>query len=95
MQGSAGQTPDSSTYEADRTRLITEIKLGLSQVTTNITILSRNLDTINTIGHEFGQLAELWKHFHASTLQFMDEDAEEEQDDQDMVDGGLGRQEAQ
>ncbi|KAG0000420.1 hypothetical protein BGZ65_004388 [Modicella reniformis] len=76
MQGAQ----DSSTFEADRARLIADIKIGLSQVITNVTILSKNLDTINTIGQEFDQLAGLWKHFH-STFRFPveDEDDEEEQ----------------
>jgi hypothetical protein len=51
---------------------------GLGQVTTNITILNRNLDTINTIGQEFDQLAGLWKHFHATTFQFPDDEEDEE-----------------
>ncbi|KAK3807825.1 MAG: hypothetical protein J3Q66DRAFT_84946 [Benniella sp.] len=75
---SSGQTIDPSTSEADRARIITEIKLGLGQVTTNITILNRNLDTINTIGQEFDQLAGLWKHFHATTFQFPDDEEDEE-----------------
>lgn len=35
----------------------------------NVTILQRNLDTIITIGQEFEQLSQLWKHFHASAFQ--------------------------
>ncbi|KAG0362571.1 DASH complex subunit Dad1-domain-containing protein [Gamsiella multidivaricata] len=71
----------SSAFDAERSRLITDIKLEMSQVITNVTILNRNLETIITIGQEFEQLAQLWKHFHASTFQLAEDDIYQSQQD--------------
>ena len=56
----------------------------------NVNILNRNLETIITIGQEFEQLSQLWKHFHASAFQRAEEErfdrellAQEEEDDQE------------
>lgn len=55
----------------------------------NVNILNRNLETIITIGQEFEQLSQLWKHFHASAFQRAEEErfdrellAQDEEDDQ-------------
>ncbi|KAK3848333.1 MAG: DASH complex subunit Dad1-domain-containing protein [Linnemannia gamsii] len=61
-------------FEAERSRLITNIQIEMSQVISNVTILNRNLETIITIGQEFGQLSQLWKHFHASAFQLAEEE---------------------
>lgn len=56
----------------------------------NVNILNRNLETIITIGQEFEQLSQLWKHFHASAFQRAEEErfdrellAQEEEDEQE------------
>ncbi|KAF9434352.1 hypothetical protein BGZ76_008145 [Entomortierella beljakovae] len=75
MQGTTQpQQTEVSAFEAERTRLVTDIKLEMSQMVTNMTILQRNLDTIITIGQEFDQLSHLWKNFHASSFQLASEE---------------------
>ncbi|KAG0319905.1 hypothetical protein BGZ99_004845 [Dissophora globulifera] len=81
MQGSNGQTTESASFEAERTRLITDIKLEMGQVIANFTILNRNLETIATVGQEFEQLAQLWKHFHTSAFQHAQDDIYQSQHD--------------
>ncbi|KAF9173360.1 hypothetical protein BGX21_008637 [Mortierella sp. AD011] len=73
MQGT-GQQPEASAFETERARLVTDIKLEMGQMISNVTILQRNLDTIITIGREFEQLSQLWKHFHASASQLATEE---------------------
>ncbi|KAF9104444.1 hypothetical protein BGX29_001866 [Mortierella sp. GBA35] len=89
-QGTNGQVTEASAFEAERSRLITNIQNEMGQVLSNVNILNRNLETIITIGQEFEQLSQLWKHFHASAFQRAEEErfereaAEEEQEqDQD------------
>jgi DASH complex subunit DAD1 len=53
----------------------------MGQVLSNVNILNRNLETIITIGQEFEQLSQLWKHFHASAFQR----AEEERFDRELL----------
>ncbi|KAF9916095.1 hypothetical protein BX616_004628 [Lobosporangium transversale] len=80
---SNGQTIEEDlAFEEERTRLITDINLELGQMITNITILQRNLDTIVTIGQEFGQLSELWKNFHDSAFRFEKEEDQEVEEEQ-------------
>lgn len=63
----------------------------MGQVLSNVNILNRNLETIITIGQEFEQLSQLWKHFHASAFQRAEEERfdrellaeEEEQEEED------------
>ncbi|KAI1315550.1 hypothetical protein EDD11_000623 [Mortierella claussenii] len=75
IQGSNGQPTESpSAFDAERARLMTNISLEMGQMITNVTILQRNLDTIVTIGQEFEQLSQLWKHFHASVFQLAEND---------------------
>lgn len=70
----------------------------------NVNILNRNLETIVTIGQEFEQLSQLWKHFHASAFQRAEEEridrellAQEEEDDQErsQEQEGYGEEEPQ
>ncbi|OAQ25875.1 hypothetical protein K457DRAFT_22692 [Linnemannia elongata AG-77] len=80
---------EAAAFEAERNRLITNIQIEMGQVLSNVNILNRNLETIITIGQEFEQLSQLWKHFHASAFQRAEEErfdrellAQEEEDDQ-------------
>ena len=68
----------------------------------NVNILNRNLETIITIGQEFEQLSQLWKHFHASAFQRAEEErfereaAEEEYiEDEDEPDSQEQQQQQQ
>ncbi|KAG0062577.1 hypothetical protein BGZ90_003026 [Linnemannia elongata] len=81
---------EAAAFEAERNRLITNIQIEMGQVLSNVNILNRNLETIITIGQEFEQLSQLWKHFHASAFQRAEEErfdrellAQEEEDDQE------------
>ncbi|KAF9198071.1 hypothetical protein BGZ49_001219 [Haplosporangium sp. Z 27] len=74
MQGVTGQQHEVSAFESERARLVTDIKIEMSQMITNVTILQRNLDTIITIGQEFEQLSSLWKNFHTSAFQIASEE---------------------
>ncbi|KAG0271935.1 hypothetical protein BGZ95_000189 [Linnemannia exigua] len=70
----AAAANEAAVFEAERSRLITNIQIEMTQVLSNVTILNRNLETIITIGQEFGQLSQLWKHFHASAFQLAEEE---------------------
>ncbi|KAF9909047.1 hypothetical protein EC991_009108 [Linnemannia zychae] len=72
--GAQAAANEAAVFEAERSRLITNIQIEMSQVLSNVTILNRNLETIVTIGQEFGQLSQLWKHFHASAFQLAEEE---------------------
>ncbi|KAG0288758.1 hypothetical protein BGZ96_007490 [Linnemannia gamsii] len=72
---------EASAFEAERNRMITNIQIEMGQVLSNVNILNRNLETIITIGQEFEQLSQLWKHFHASAFQR----AEEERFDRELL----------
>ncbi|KAF9121523.1 hypothetical protein BGX30_002502 [Mortierella sp. GBA39] len=87
--GQATAASEAAAFEAERNRLITNIQIEMGQVLSNVNILNRNLETIITIGQEFEQLSQLWKHFHASAFQRAEEErfdrellAQEEEDDQ-------------
>ncbi|KAF9297034.1 hypothetical protein BGZ88_011256 [Linnemannia elongata] len=88
--GQATAASEAAAFEAERNRLITNIQIEMGQVLSNVNILNRNLETIITIGQEFEQLSQLWKHFHASAFQRAEEErfdrellAQEEEDDQE------------
>ncbi|KAF9586557.1 hypothetical protein BGW38_002314 [Lunasporangiospora selenospora] len=80
-QGAQGQLMEGSLFESERAKLVSDINSEMGQVITNISILNRNLDSIISIGHEFEQLAQLWKHFH--TLQFQQHEDEPSHKTQD------------
>ncbi|GJJ68467.1 DASH complex subunit DAD1 [Entomortierella parvispora] len=71
QQGSAG---DTAAFEAERSRLVSDINMEMSQVIANVNNLNRSLETIITIGQEFEQLSQLWKNFHASASQLNEGD---------------------
>ncbi|KAK3839389.1 MAG: DASH complex subunit Dad1-domain-containing protein [Linnemannia elongata] len=102
--GQATATSEAAAFEAERNRLITNIQIEMGQVLSNVNILNRNLETIVTIGQEFEQLSQLWKHFHASAFQRAEEEridrellAQEEEDDQErsQEQEGYGEEEPQ
>ncbi|KFH69882.1 hypothetical protein MVEG_04686 [Podila verticillata NRRL 6337] len=61
----AQQAADMVTFEGERARLVSHINIELSQVISNVNILNRHLETIITIGQEFGHLSSLWSHFNS------------------------------
>ncbi|KAF8928806.1 hypothetical protein BGZ47_001423 [Haplosporangium gracile] len=95
--GQATAVSEAVAFEAERNRLIINIQIEMGQVLSNVNIFNRNLETIITIGQEFEQLSQLWKHFHASAFQRAEEErfdrellAQEEKDEQEQ-DQGEGR----
>ncbi|KAF9143320.1 hypothetical protein BG015_000466 [Linnemannia schmuckeri] len=96
--GQATAASEAAAFEAERNRLITNIQIEMGQVLSNVNILNRNLETIITIGQEFEQLSQLWKHFHASASQRAEEErfdrellAQEEEEDEQEHEQSEGR----
>ncbi|OZJ04963.1 hypothetical protein BZG36_01732 [Bifiguratus adelaidae] len=58
-----------SSYEKERDQLVLSIHTGLDQVITNLTLLSRNLDSVVTIGRDFDNISALWTDFHDAIVQ--------------------------
>jgi chlorite dismutase len=55
-------------FERERDALLDNVSQGLEQVITNMAHLNRNLETINTIGKDFDNVASLWREFHAAIV---------------------------
>jgi hypothetical protein len=55
-------------FEKERDALLENVSQGLEQVITNMAHLNRNLETINTIGKDFDNVASLWREFHTAIV---------------------------
>ncbi|RJE22013.1 DASH complex subunit Dad1 [Aspergillus sclerotialis] len=61
--GSKSRTTTPSAFEQQREELVREIAVGMEQVLQNINQLNRNLESIITVGNEFGSVEALWSQF--------------------------------
>ncbi|GLB05688.1 hypothetical protein AtubIFM57258_000977 [Aspergillus tubingensis] len=50
-------------FERQRAELVREIAVGMEQVLQNINRLNRNLESIISVGNEFGSVEALWSQF--------------------------------
>ncbi|OJJ57169.1 hypothetical protein ASPSYDRAFT_47466 [Aspergillus sydowii CBS 593.65] len=50
-------------FEQQREELVREIAVGMEQVLQNINRLNRNLESIISVGNEFGSVEALWSQF--------------------------------
>ncbi|PYH73029.1 DASH complex subunit DAD1 [Aspergillus vadensis CBS 113365] len=50
-------------FEQQRAELVREIAVGMEQVLQNINRLNRNLESIISVGNEFGSVEALWSQF--------------------------------
>ncbi|CAI7641607.1 unnamed protein product [Penicillium pancosmium] len=50
-------------FEQQREELVREIAVGMEQVLQNMNRLNRNLESIITVGNEFGSVEALWSQF--------------------------------
>lgn len=55
-------------FEKERDTLLENVAQSLEQVITNMAHLNRNLETINTIGKDFDNVASLWREFHTAIV---------------------------
>ncbi|GAB5591927.1 Dolichyl-diphosphooligosaccharide-protein glycosyltransferase subunit dad1 [Umbelopsis nana] len=55
-------------FERERDALLENVSQALEQVITNMAHLNRNLETINTIGKDFDNVASLWREFHTAIV---------------------------
>ncbi|KAG2173750.1 hypothetical protein INT43_005170 [Umbelopsis isabellina] len=55
-------------FERERDNLLENVTQGLEQVIANMAHLNRNLETINTIGKDFDNVASLWREFHSAIV---------------------------
>ncbi|CAO3668417.1 unnamed protein product [Umbelopsis vinacea] len=55
-------------FERERDALLDNVSQALEQVITNMAHSNRNLETINTIGKDFDNVASLWREFHAAIV---------------------------
>ncbi|KAJ5123190.1 hypothetical protein N7448_009287 [Penicillium atrosanguineum] len=61
--GSSGRAATPTVFEQQREELVREIAVGMEQVLQNINRLNRNLESIITVGNEFGSVEALWSQF--------------------------------
>ncbi|KAJ5690454.1 hypothetical protein N7462_004846 [Penicillium macrosclerotiorum] len=61
--GSGGRAASPTVFEQQREELVREIAVGMEQVLQNINRLNRNLESIITVGNEFGSVEALWSQF--------------------------------
>ncbi|KAL4914859.1 DASH complex subunit Dad1-domain-containing protein [Aspergillus aurantiobrunneus] len=50
-------------FEQQREELVREIAVGMEQVLQNINRLNRNLESVISVGNEFGSVEALWSQF--------------------------------
>ncbi|PYH97994.1 hypothetical protein BO71DRAFT_395650 [Aspergillus ellipticus CBS 707.79] len=50
-------------FEQQRAEMVREIAVGMEQVLQNINRLNRNLESIISVGNEFGSVEALWSQF--------------------------------
>ncbi|PWY65607.1 hypothetical protein BO70DRAFT_356747 [Aspergillus heteromorphus CBS 117.55] len=70
-------------FEQQRAELVREIAGGMEQVLQNINRLNRNLESIISVGNEFGSVEALWSQFE----NFMGRPAEENEAQDRQKDG--------
>ncbi|KAJ5746253.1 hypothetical protein N7520_011435 [Penicillium odoratum] len=58
-----GRAATPTVFEQQREELVREIAVGMEQVLQNINKLNRNLESIITVGNEFGAVEALWSQF--------------------------------
>ncbi|OQD76540.1 hypothetical protein PENDEC_c004G02006 [Penicillium decumbens] len=61
--GSGGRASTPTVFEQQREELVREIAVGMEQVLQNMNRLNRNLESIITVGNEFGSVEALWSQF--------------------------------
>lgn len=55
---------DKVQFEEERAKILEKALSGLDQISSNLNVLNRNIETINSIGTQFGAPAQLWSSFH-------------------------------
>ncbi|RAL14518.1 DASH complex subunit DAD1 [Aspergillus homomorphus CBS 101889] len=70
---SAKRSTTPTVFEQQRAELVREIAVGMEQVLQNMNRLNRNLESIISVGNEFGSVEALWSRFE----NFMGRPAEE------------------
>lgn len=80
----------SSTFEIERDKLMEDVSHGLQQILSGLDELNRNLESVNTIGHEFEAPAKVWHQFH--TLVMPPDEAPPQQQQQQQNDSGKSNQ---
>ncbi|KAJ5106800.1 hypothetical protein N7456_003475 [Penicillium angulare] len=76
--GSGGRAATPTVFEQQREELVREIAVGMEQVLQNMNRLNRNLESIITVGNEFGSVEALWSQFE----NFMGQNQEAEESSQ-------------
>ncbi|OQE32094.1 hypothetical protein PENSTE_c001G07075 [Penicillium steckii] len=61
--GSGRRSASPTVFEQQREELVREIAVGMEQVLQNMNRLNRNLESIITVGNEFGSVEALWSQF--------------------------------
>ncbi|RMJ25526.1 DASH complex subunit Dad1 [Aspergillus sp. HF37] len=61
--GSGTRATSPTVFEQQREELVREIAVGMEGVLQNINRLNRNLESIITVGNEFGSVEALWSQF--------------------------------
>ncbi|KAJ6113482.1 hypothetical protein N7523_006799 [Penicillium sp. IBT 18751x] len=61
--GSSSRAATPTVFEQQREGLVREIAVGMEQVLQNMNRLNRNLESIITVGNEFGSVEALWSQF--------------------------------
>ncbi|KAJ5587162.1 uncharacterized protein N7459_002927 [Penicillium hispanicum] len=79
--GSGARAASPTVFEQQREELVREIAVGMEQVLQNMNRLNRNLESIITVGNEFGSVEALWSQFE----NFMDRPEDEAEE------GGNGK----
>ncbi|PYH49572.1 DASH complex subunit DAD1 [Aspergillus saccharolyticus JOP 1030-1] len=71
--GAKSRSTTPTVFEQQRAELVREIAVGMEQVLQNMNRLNRNLESIISVGNEFGSVEALWSRFE----NFMSRPAEE------------------
>lgn len=53
-------------FEEEKAKILEKALAGLDQITSNLNVLNRNIETINSIGTQFEAPAQLWSSFHTA-----------------------------
>ncbi|RAK75769.1 DASH complex subunit DAD1 [Aspergillus fijiensis CBS 313.89] len=61
--GAKSRSITPTVFEQQRAELVREIAVGMEQVLQNMNRLNRNLESIISVGNEFGSVEALWSRF--------------------------------
>ncbi|KAG9303445.1 hypothetical protein G9A89_013772 [Geosiphon pyriformis] len=64
----SNSTVDRTSFQKERDMMLNNVLQSLEQVNTNMSLLSKNLESVIAVGKDFENVAALWKNFNTAIV---------------------------